>query len=172
MILVTVTIPGALREETLQAIHDHWLGEHRIHTIQPGDSTGYQRILTDYWEAQEDFCVIEPDIVINQNVSNALLTCDCGYGCFPYAWTTNIGPALGCTWFRQTFLQAYPDAMKQTAARGVTWRQLDVILMRHVLAKTHGCQPHIHLPEVQHLNPNKQLLKEASREPLTYVPDW
>lgn len=172
MKIVTVATPGALKDETSSALLEFWPGEHHLHLIQPGDLMGYGRILRDYWEAGDDFMVIEPDIVIRKDVADAFINCPCVYGCFPYNWLTDCGAALGCTWFRKEILQAVPDAMARVQAQNVTWRQVDVILMRHVLAREHGHQPHIHLPPVKHLNPNKELLPEANPEPLTYVPHW
>lgn len=175
MIIVTCAVPGALTDETEEAIVQHWQswGHHwDFHVINPENPQHYGQILARYWEAGEDFAVVEPDIVIRPDVVDAFLNCECIYGCFPYAWLTDVGPALGCTWFRSPLLHEYPRLMREVAKTGVGWRQLDVVLMRHQLARKHLEQPHVHLPAVEHLNPRKQLLDEASRAPLMTVPHW
>lgn len=141
-----------------------------LHYVDRDDHFGYANILAEYWRKGHSFAVIEPDIVVRPDVIATILHCDCGYGAYPYAWTTNVGPALGCTWFRKEFLKAYPDAMEEVVKRQISWRQVDVVLMRHVLARMYGIQPHVHLPPVEHRNPAKQLLPEADPTPMMEVP--
>lgn len=174
MKIVTVATPGSWRRESRVSVWRHWHRPNLIqyHPIDPEDQKAYEKILTYYWELGEDFAIVEPDIVIREDVAEAFLNCECVYGGFVYPWLTDIGIALGCTWFRSEFLQKFPTAMKEVAAKNVSWRQLDVVLMRHILARKYMQQPHIHLPPVAHLNPEKQLLPEASTEPLMYVPEW
>jgi hypothetical protein len=161
VIIVTCTTPGSITPETEKAIEEHWTSwgnDWNVYYINKGYPQHYGEILAHYWEKGEDFCVVEPDIVIREDVADALHGCSCTYGCFPYAWGTHIGPALGCTWFRSQFLAEHPNAMKDSMHVG--WRQLDVVLMRHVLARN-GIQPHIHNPQVEHLNPLKQAVENA-----------
>lgn len=173
MKVVTCFIPGQLRNETLDSIKAHWPGRNlRLHLIEKGDEFEYGRIIADYWKQGDDFAIVEPDIVIRKDVTHAFLNCECEYGCFPYAWTTNIGPALGCTWFRAAFLERYPTAVKEALREPISWRQFDVVLMRHVLARKYGEQPHVHLPAVEHLNEAKKLLPEADPTPMMSVPHW
>lgn len=174
MKILTVTIPGGLTRASRVSVWKHWHRPNQVDLrfIDPTDLFAYGRILKEQWEAKEDFAVVEPDIVIRKDVANAFLNCPELYCVFPYAWLTDIGPALGCTRFRKEFLEKYPDAMKETLAQNVTWTQLDVVLMRHVLARKHGQQPHVHLPEVEHLNPKKQLLPDANKKPMLHVPHW
>lgn len=140
--------------------------------INPEDQFAYGRILRELWEAGEDLAIVEPDIVVRADVCESFLNCPELYCAWPYQWLTNVGPALGCTRFRSEFLKKYPDVMVKVEAQNVTWRQLDVVLMRHVLAREYGEQPHIHLPPVEHLNPKKQLLPDADPTPMTHVPHW
>lgn len=175
MIIVTCAVPGALTDETETAILQHWTewgNQWDFHLVDPDNTKQYGQILTRYWEAGDDFAVVEPDIVIREDVAETFLGCGCVYGCFPYAWRTDVGPALGCTWFRSPLLRDYPRLMREVTADGVGWNQLDVVLMRHHLAREHGLQPHVHLPAVTHLNPSKQLDPLANPEPLTTVPHW
>lgn len=173
MRIVCVSAGNQLRKETQDALIANWVVQNiHFRFIEKADQTGYLRILTEFWEQKQDFAVVEPDIVIRKDVAEAMLNCHCEYGCFPYAWTTNVGPALGCTWFRRSFLEKYPDAMREVQHKNVSWKQLDVVLMRHVLARKHGEQPHVHLPPVQHLNEAKALLPEADPHPMMEVPHW
>ena len=172
--VVTVHVPGALRTETLRAAAKATIAhpelDWRFWEIKEEDELAYGRIITEHWTAGEDFAVVEPDIVIRDDVADGFLSCSEPYCAWPYSWLTDVGPALGCTRFRGEFTRRYPDAMDR--AHGVSWRQLDVVLMRHVLVREHSEQPHVHLPPVEHLNEAKRLLPEASREPLMTLPDW
>lgn len=174
MKLLVAALPGQWRVESRRALGKHWRRPNELdfRLIEKGDDSAYPKILAELWAQKQDFAVVEPDIVIRADVAEEILHCDCQYGCFPYAWTTDVGAALGCTWFRSSFLEKYPNAMREVMAKNITWRQLDVVLMRHILARKYKEQPHIHLPPVVHLNEAKQLLSEASPEPLMYVPEW
>lgn len=169
-----MAVPGQWRRESRVALWKHWHRPNEVdfRIIDPEDETAYPRILAELWKEKQDFAVVEPDIVIREDVARAFLTCPCEYGAFPYAWTTDVGPALGCTWFRAAFLEKYPEAMSNVLRKRISWRQLDVVLMRHVLAREYGEQPHVHLPQVQHLNESKKLLPEANPQPLMSVPHW
>lgn len=168
---VTCFIPGTLRDETLKALLANSRNiELRIN--DPDDDTCYGKTIREYWRRGEDFMVVEPDVVIRNDVMIAAENCSCEYGCFPYAWMTNVGPALGCTWFRSSFLKKYPDACDEAGAGQISWRQFDVILMRSVLARKYKEQPHVHLPEVVHLNEAKALLPDADPTPMMEVPEW
>ena len=172
MKIVTAFVPGQLRLKTVEAVCKYWHGEYVIHVLKADDPYGYARILTEHWESFEDFMVVEPDIVIRKDVVKAFKECECQYGAFPYPWTTNVGPALGCTWFRSSFLARYPNVMREVLTRQVSWNQVDVVLMRHILARRYNEQPHVHLPQVEHLNEKKQLLPEADPTPMMSLPHW
>lgn len=140
-----------------------------------GSDTAYLEVLALHWAGGEDFVLVEHDVVPHLTALLELGLCSCAYCCFPYAWTTCVGPALGCTRFRAELLESVPDAVEQVAriptAYGPPghWRQLDVHLMRNVLRDTHGLQPHVHTPAVTHLNPGQQLQPGADREPVLEV---
>lgn len=164
----TCFVPGTLRDEAVESIAKFSKDTHfRILTEEP---THYGRAVADEWDQCEGFIMVEPDIVIREDVIDAANNCGCEYGCFPYAWKTDIGPALGCTWFKKSFIEKFPTAPHE--AKHVSWKQFDVVFMRHVLARKYGQQPHVHLPPVEHLNEEKQLLPEADPTPLMEVPLW
>jgi hypothetical protein len=79
---------------------------------------------------------------------------------------------LGCTRWSHDFIARHPDAVRRANRNGVTWRQFDVVLMRHVLARELGEQPLVLLPPVVHLNEAKALLPDADPTPMTEVPVW
>ncbi len=176
MKIVTVHLPdgfpGALHEDSFQSV---WTtcedAEQVLYTIMPGDDFAYGQILKGHWNVGWDLCIVEPDIVVNPDTITGFRDCPEPYCAAPYAWTTDVGPALGCTRFKQEFMAKYPNVMRDAVGTNVTWRQLDVVIMRHILARDLGAQPHIH-EVVTHLNPLKQLLPEASPVPLTTVPHW
>lgn len=130
---------------------------------------GYPALLKRLWREGETFCLIEHDIEIGPSTLYDFRACSYGYCAAPYPWRTDVGPALGCTRFRDSFIAKYPGAAKAIGEVGAS--QLDVVFMRHVLARDLGEQPHLHAPVVHH-NPAKALLPEANPEPLTTVPHW
>jgi len=113
----------------------------------------YPIAVQELWEQARDFAVVEHDIVIRDDVAAAFHDCPEPYCAFPYEWTTNIGPALGCTRFRGLFTYEHRQAIYQ--ASGHSWRQFDYALMRDALR---GCAPHLHLPRVHHLNDAQKLV--------------
>ena len=52
--------------------------------------------------------------------------------------------------------------LDEAVATGVGWQQLDVVIMRHLLARKYGEQPTVLLPPVEHLNEKKRLLPDAA----------
>ena len=171
MKIVTCFTPGQLKDETVQALATYGKDVHLI-LLKPGDETAYGRQIAKLWRQEESFAIVEPDIVIRGDVVDAFENCTCEYGAFPYPWKTNVGPALGCTWFRDSFITKYPSAVEQAGPRSISWRQFDVVFMRHVLVRKYGEQPHVHLPPVVHLNEAKQLLPDADPTPMLEVPEW
>lgn len=173
MLILCCYVSGRLEDRTLQALTRNFRSDELyFNTINPEDPFHYGRILDEFWRSGRDFAVVEPDIVIRVDVANAFRNCPGEYCCYPYAWKTDVGPALGCTRFRASLTSQYPNAVSDIIGQRIAWNQLDVVLMRHTLAREHGIQPHVHLPAVEHLNPEKQLLPEANPEPLMTVPHW
>ena len=175
MIWLCCHTPDGLRVETELAL-THWVRDGDEVILWPlEDDHEYGRTLELFWRSGEDVAVIEQDIVIGPHVVEGFHACESPYCAFPYAWSTCIGPALGCTRFRAAFARRYPDAMRDARATPSAWgepghwKQLDVFLMRRILRDRHGEQPHVHLPPVAHLNPDRQLRTDAPREPVTTV---
>lgn len=175
-ILIPYTeLQPATRRALLAYAHDHQLDF--VHLDDP--EYGYGRLLQQVWAQGETFAIVEHDIVVNPGTIADFDSCPELYCAAPYAWTTQVGPALGCTRFRTELLESVPDAIDQVLATPSAWgepghfRQLDVFLMRRVLRDQHGLQPHVHLPPVEHLNPKQALLPGASAEPrMKVVETW
>ncbi len=162
---------GDLKRETAQAVLDYWEPRDVVMIrLNKDDPSHYSHWLADIWAQKQDFVLIEQDIVIRADVTESFLSCPEPWCLFPYAWLTEVGPALGCSRFRAEFLTQFPDAMRKVLQHNVSWRQMDVVLMRHVLAREYGQQPHVHLPPVEHLNPRKQLSPDADPTPKLTVP--
>lgn len=168
-----------LKAETRRALLAHADG-HELDFVFVGESdTAYCELLQAVWAEGKAFAIVEHDIVIGPATIPGFDSCPEPYCAAPYAWTTQVGPALGCTRFRTELLDLVPDAMEQVAAMPSNWgaaghhRQLDVFLMRRVLRDRHGLQPHVHLPPVEHLNPKQALLPSASPEPrMEVIETW
>lgn len=176
MIWLCAYTAAGVYSETFTALEEHVPDGDAVRLIDVGpDAYLYGRLLGECWDYQSDLAVVEQDIVIRADVADAFASCEHDYCCFPYAWTTCVGPALGCTRFRKEFLARYPDAMRDALATPSSyglpgyWKQLDVFLMRRILRDQHGEQPHVHLPPVEHLNPEQALIAGASPEPVLTV---
>lgn len=148
-----------LRPETRAALTAHVPGHRlRFAPLDPSDDFGYGRLIASLWLSLVDFVVVEHDIVIRQDVVDAFEDCPETYCAFPYPWTTNVGPALGCTRFRRRLLHDLPHAAQD--ATSVGYRQYDYHLIRVELGRKYGRAPHLHLPPVEHLNPEQALRDE------------
>lgn len=169
MRLVCCYVEDQIKDETVLAIEHHW-GDADFHVLSTSDPNAYVKTIAEYWQAHVGIFIVEPDIVIRPDVVEAVLYCDCDYGCFPYEWLTNVGPALGCTWFRSAFMRKYPRLIEEVLHSRISWKQFDVFLMRHLLARKYKEQPHVHLPPVEHLNEHKHLLPSADATPMMEVP--
>lgn len=173
-------IEGQIRFRTREALDAHaaWRSTVHVHftAIDEEDVFQYGREVGAWWklaaEGNFDLAIVEPDIVIREDVMEAFLNCECEYGGFPYSWGTDVGVALGCTRFRHSFITRYPDVAQRAIDTGVGFRQFDVTLQRAILVREHGEQPHICGPTVEHLNPDKQLRPDASPVPLATLPAW
>lgn len=131
----------------------------------------YGELLERLWDAGETFCLIEHDIEIGPSTLYDFRACNYGYCGAPYAWTTNVGVALGCVRFRDSFIAQHPLAVRKALDKKPTFAQLDVCLQRAILVREYGQQPHVHACVIHH-NAAKALLPDASPEPLAVLPSW
>lgn len=123
------------------------------------DDYAYGRLLRELWADQEDFLLIEHDVIATTDHLIRMATCPNVYCAVPYAWGQAVGVTLGFTRFRSLLLRTYPDAAK-IACRiphpfgepGHYRTPLDVWLQAAVLRDLYGLQPCCHLPPVEHRN--------------------
>lgn len=176
--IVCCYVPGLLQQRTWVALEHHAAETCDIEMVElpAEDDRAYGAELRDQWDEcvreSRALAIVEQDVVVRADVIEAFLNDPDDYVCFPYAWLTDVGPALGCTRFSAKFIRSYPNLIEEATWAGVGWQQLDVVIMRHLLARRYGEQPKVLLPPVEHLNEKKQLLPDASPEPLMEVPHW
>lgn len=137
--------------------------------LDPNDEHAYGKLFASIWAQGETFCWIEHDIEIGPSTIYDFRACSYGYCAAPYPWTTDVGPAMGCTRFRDSFIAKYPGAVDEALNSGVGFRQFDIVFQRHVLVGKYGEQPHVHAPVIHH-NPAQALRPDASPEPLMTIP--
>jgi hypothetical protein len=166
---VRLVVPHTnLRQETYRATRNWPNVTYRY----VGDSeTAYSELVCELWEQGETFALVEHDIVVAKGMLDRLARCDQPMCAHPYEWTTNIGPALGCNRFSAQLLADFPDAANEAAAidggHGAgSWRTFDYWLTRTILEEKYGQVAHLHLPPVEHLNKEKQLLPIYRDRPL------
>jgi hypothetical protein len=111
-----------------------------------GDVTDYCATWARLWRAQEDFVMVEHDIVIAPGTIDAFSAC-------PELWccvsTGALGAAFQCNRFRRELIVAHPDLF-DLPAYGRHWVQLDSIILGRLLRA--GERPHLHadLPTTHH----------------------
>ena len=127
-----------------------------------GSDTAYSELVCDLWRQGSGFILCEHDVVPPDGALERFVECPEPLCAHPYAWVTNVGPALGLNKFGADLLAAYPRAADEAASINGgfgpgSWRTFDYWLMRLVLEERYGVVPHLHLPPAEHLNPDKQL---------------
>ena len=142
-----------LRLEAWKALREH-TGHRALFRSVAGDAHDYACLVTEWWERGSDFALVEHDIVIRADVVEAFETCPEPWCAFPYEWTTNIGPALGCTRFRSALMKERPEAARMALREAPHFRQFGWYLTERALE---GHHPHLHLPCVEHLNEEQRL---------------
>lgn len=178
--IVCCYVPRQLREDTrymLLSITQFMRGVVvTFIPLDPNDDRAYGHELEQAWaDCLRDewaLAIVEPDIIVTPTVIAEFIHNEADYLCFPYEWLTNVGPALGCTRFSAAFIQRYPNLMREAVTYNVGWQQLDIVIMRRLLAQKYGEQPQVLLPPVTHLNPRKKLRPDADPTPLMSVPTF
>lgn len=150
MILVPYT---RLRPATARLLNRHAPGWQRVR-IDPGDMTGYWRILAAAWREPGDLVNIEHDIGISAEVLPGFTTCRepwCGNA---YRIDRQLLVCLGCVRFTAWLKAAEPDLLEvvgEVTGDGLPakdWRRLDVRILDEL--RKRGYRQHWHEPVVKH----------------------
>ena len=150
-----------LRPATREAIELNANGREVLFRDCRGRTDAYWEFLDELWQAGCDFTVIEHDIVIHSAVLDGFDRCPEPWCAHLYELAVGYRPALGCTRFRHQLLEAEPDALVEAAkgdnsqVPGRAWWRIDVRLDQ--VLRDRGYLPHIHQPNVGHLNPVQKL---------------
>lgn len=104
---------------------------------------GYGHLLADLWEAGEDFCIVEQDIVLPNDLAEALAVCEKHYCAHPYNLRDGrgLGTALGCVRFTSTLISRYP--LVGTPWRATHWSVLDGAV-DHAMREVIRVNLHVH----------------------------
>jgi hypothetical protein len=76
------------------------------------DDEAYWRLLSELWADQEDFCVVEQDVVAPPGFLYSFDACDhewCAYSYRYKTWDEYVG--LGCVRFRSSLMVSEPDLL-------------------------------------------------------------
>jgi len=78
-----------------------------------GEDDSYWRLLYDLWRTGEDFVVVEHDIVVRPSVFDEFEECENEWCVAPYPFVYRLCAGLGCTRFRASLLQRFPEIMDE-----------------------------------------------------------
>lgn len=161
-IIVPYTALSWLTVEALEAAHpDTWEA-----CYVGSDDEAYFRLLSKLWHEQEDFAIVEQDIVVNPETLTSFGKCSAQICVAPYPYLrSDTYAGLGCIRFRGGAMKAFPDLMECVARRCNPlhaqrhWCTLDAWIQRELHAHrlgrwcrhapvghlhrnpTHGCVP-------------------------------
>ncbi|HUX70781.1 MAG TPA: hypothetical protein VMV41_09750 [Cellulomonadaceae bacterium] len=128
--------------------------------------SAYFDLLSAAWDDKRDLIVVEHDIVVHDRVWRAFRHCPQPWCAFPYEMSTMVKPGLGCTRWRASLMHRVPDLFSRVARHGNDaevrdgmpsrhWLRLDVRIDAELMPR--GFAPHVHWPQVEHLNPIHKL---------------
>jgi hypothetical protein len=115
----------------------------------------YFNLVAEHWEAKEDFCVIEHDIVIWPGALQELEDCEELWCVRPYYCSVGwIIDGLGCTKFSSEMMTKYSDFFKEPFPKCCMHTKnycgLDRLIAHRMMDLE--IKPHIHNPGVSNLN--------------------
>ena len=140
--------------QTCSDLEAAWRGNVEYRDVS-ASATAYGELIMELWRGKETFVVVEQDMSFEAKQLWSLAACPSSYCAGVYEWSTNLGPALG---FVKLGYELLKDVPAPNLAR-VAWNQVDIAVMRAHLGVQHRRQPHLHLPPVRHLNPDKSPLR-------------
>ncbi len=112
---------------------------------------GYQCLMRELWERQEDIALVEQDILPWPGAIEELFACECAWGTYTYRTNGGIGVRhmLGCTKISGRLMKALPGIWDEYRH----WAFIDQTLFYR--ARDKCIEPHMHRPAVIHLNPRE-----------------
>lgn len=123
-----------------------------------GADEAYWEALSDLWEYQETFAVVEHDIVLREGVLAELEACSGLWCTCPYPYQNGMRAGLGCVRFDRELITGYPRLMEDVATFHNTlhphkhWCTLDAWMELKLTGR--GYTKCLHDP-VGHLNPER-----------------
>lgn len=147
-------VPGYLRDELVTRMEK--IGSLWMSADVSGTEWDYFGLIRDMWADQEDFVIVEHDIVPHFDFLEQFAQCPepfCGYSYWVHERGVTVadyapGPpstAMGCVRFRAEMMQRIPDLGEHCWP----WYHLDSALYQ--LVRAHGFNVHRHYPDVEHL---------------------
>ena len=144
-VVVPFTRPG-LRRGVTRAIRDAGY-KPDLRRLDDDDVEAYWRLLSDLWEAGDDFVLVEQDIIVREDTLESFDDC-------PHPWCAAgyryLGSAsymgIGCVRFRAALLRRHPEMMDRVANRSYPnhgpkhWCTLDAAMQTEL----QGAREHVH----------------------------
>jgi hypothetical protein len=153
---MNVVVPFATKSPMLRGVilaldQDGWEPEY----IHCDKEDSYYNVMSKYWSAKEDFCVVEHDIIVWPGALSELSQCPEPWCTFPYYCSVGwIIDGLGCTKFSKHLLETYPNFLKEPfptcCSHSRNYCGLDRLIAHKALEL--GLKPHVHKPGVTNLN--------------------
>lgn len=113
------------------------------------DGYGYWKLFRSCWEHQQDFVIVEHDMVVPKGALKSFIDCPEPWCTFAYRCHNETSDlfayALGLVRYRQALMETYP----RVAIYPAMWTDLDVAvngyLGEHLKPHVHGEAKHLHL---------------------------
>lgn len=122
------------------------------------DDEAYFHLFEGLWRAQQDFCIIEQDIIIDPQTLLMFRVCGNSWCASPYRYLNMMYAGLGCMRFRKELMVAVPGLPDLIAARSNPpmhpprhWCTIDAYMQSSLFARGFGICRHA---EVTHLGEN------------------
>jgi hypothetical protein len=154
--LVCPYTPAGLRTETQVALQQLGRSVDMVDTSASDES--YAELLAALWAGDDDFLLIEHDMIPTTAAVQAMEECADVWCANPYRVNHQVGEyivGLGFTRFRAQLCRAVPDAVKRAGrlAGGYParhWARVDARLA--MVLDLAGQRPHHHANEIEHLH--------------------
>jgi len=152
-----------LYRETVSALAEHCPVEPRFVDVSARPDAYFDLLAAEWADTRDNLVLVEHDIVVHDQVFAEFTRCRRPWCAYPYMKGGSIlHGGLGCTRFRAGMLAATAGVWARVARHGNDadipdgvparhWLRCDVRLDAELMPL--GYRPHLHWPEVGHLNP-------------------